>query len=113
MKPARLLELFDAFVTVATGAVAYVTFAAGFLACLAILGWQCLTYLKVGAWPSLSALDVAIRLVPESSSDWLLAPDKWIGVHNIMGALPASVTVWLVGLAVGGMALHAHESLKK
>lgn len=113
MKVTSVFDTIDKAAIVLTGAAAFLSFGIGYLAGIGILGWQCFSYLKFGQWPALSAIDVALRIIPDASSDWLLYPDKWIGVHNMLKALPASLAVVIVGTASGLVAGHAHESLKK
>lgn len=73
---------------------------------IAVLGWQCLSYLQAGAWMPLNVLDVVAYGV---DWDWLSRPTDWHGAHQILSSVPASAGLVLVGFVVMGIATSAME----
>lgn len=78
----------------------------------ALLSWQIYTWLKTGEWPPISTPDglfIAWAFLFADGSaaphfvQWLIAPETWIGVHKILDAIPAALTLFLVG--IGGLML--------
>lgn len=102
----------DALCAGIAGLIAWLAFAAGIVIGGGILIWQCFFYLREGVWPTRSALDVLYYVDPAMFGDWLMRPTAWLGVHDILRATPASIAVFLVGMAVGALAYGAHENLK-
>jgi len=102
----------DALCAIIAGLVAWLAFVGGVVGGGGILVWQCFFYLREGAWPSRSALDAFYFLDPTMFGDWLMRPTSWLGVHDILRAMPASMTVFLVGMVIGVIAYGAHENLK-
>lgn len=82
-------------------ALLFIAFAGPFL----ILGWQTLTWLKDGYWPSLPVSRVLEML------DWPYPMVSWLGVQRIIDwfcALPSAVALPILGsasLVVSGSAL--------
>jgi hypothetical protein len=73
--------------------------AAGIVAAIAIVGWQVYTYLKVGAWQSLSVITALLWL----HIDWARSPHDWMGVHKVLNGIPLSLTAFLMGIAPMGV----------
>jgi hypothetical protein len=71
--------------------------AIGFLACFVILFRQCVKYLQIGEWPSLSVIDALHYF----GSEWARAPDAWLGVHDLLDFMPMSFAAVLLGFAPG------------
>ena len=76
----------------------------GVLIVLAGVGVLCLqlyAYLKTGDWKSVSTLSVA-----SLQFSWLKSPQSWFGLHEIvsdmLGILPLSLALVLLGLLVAG-----------
>ena len=76
---------------------------------LLILGYQSLTWLQHGYWPSFSLLDAITAMAEpgEVTYQWARIPDSWLGLHKILGLcplwaffiVPASLVI-IVGLSI-------------
>src|SRR5437016_2170004 len=67
----------------------------GVLTAVGIVGWQLYSYLRSGAWPSLSIMSVLLWL----DVDWARAPSDWVGVHKLLSQLPLSLAFLVAGVA--------------
>ena len=66
-----------------------------------ILLWQCWRWLETGAWPSLSLIDGWLYAWGCTwECNWLIQPDRWIGLHKIVSAVPVSVGAFMCGGAL-------------
>lgn len=63
------------------------------LAGVGIVCFQVLLYLMEGRWVPFSLINVGILV---TSEEWFLHPNTWLGVHKILGVIPASLA--LIGL---------------
>jgi hypothetical protein len=63
------------------------------LVAIGVVAWQIYTYLRVGAWPSLSVVTALQWLTIE----WALFPRDWLGVHNVLSAFPLSLAILVIG----------------
>jgi hypothetical protein len=68
-----------------------------FLAGAVIIGLQTLAYFYHGSWVPFSLIEFSLLF---SSSPWLVEPHEWIGVHNILSKIPASLTLIGVGILI-------------
>ena len=78
-----------------------VIFLWGILGAIGTFGWQLYTYLKAGAWHSLSII-TAMRWF---GIEWALTPSDWFGIYKILDAFPLSLFYFVLGLAVVGVAV--------
>src|SRR5262245_30143053 len=85
------------------------------LAAVVVLGLQIILYLKNGAWLSLSVIDGLVHLSGERPSAWLLHPQDWIGLHNLLDKLPLSLGLLLLGVVAFVLLLKtaAEDELRK
>lgn len=95
----RIEVLFSAFLK----AVAVACYMGAPAIALLLWGWQSLTYLKSGEWPSRSALNVLIEtLGRDAFGGWVVWPTSWFGFHRVLEVIPAALFIigigWLVAL---------------
>lgn len=62
-------------------------------AAIGILGWQVYSYLRYGEWSALSAI-VVLRWL---NVGWAHSPRDWVGLHDLLDAIPLS----MIALAAG------------
>jgi len=67
---------------------------------IGVLGHQTIFYLRKSAWKPLSVtvIDGLLHLNRKSPPDWLLDPQDWIGLHNLLDRTPLSLALFLLGL---------------
>lgn len=105
----ELKERLTAYLALLVMALLVAAFAGPFL----ILGWQAVTWLKNGYWPSLSASSVLEKL------DWPYPTVSWLGVQKLIDwflALPAAAALPLVGmvcLLVAGAVLSPFQNSRR
>lgn len=68
---------------------------------LAVLGYQVYSYLRVGKWLELSALDGLKYFASSDTWSWLWYPRDWVGVHDLLQSLPLSLFLVLVATLIG------------
>jgi|SRR5436190_21352507 len=72
-----------------------------------LLGWQLLTWLQTGKWPSLTFRQFVSGILSQEGSflQWLSEPHSWYGLHKMTTKLfELPLTVWLLVIAplIGG-----------
>src|SRR5215510_5171308 len=84
-------------------------------AAVVVLGYQIIFYLQNGVWRPLSAIDGLVHLSGENSSDWLLHPQDWIGLHNLLDKTPLSLALFLLAVVAFFLLLKivAEDELRK
>lgn len=65
---------------------------------LGILAFQCYLYLQNGVWTPISIIDAGLWI--ESDWAWGGYPTEWIGVYRILGFIPTSAAVMVVGYII-------------
>lgn len=94
---------------------AFFTFLSAILVALGILGLQVFWYFKEGVWTALSLLDgvvwLAFKFDPTFANDgsWLIQPTTWLGVHKVLAGAPLSLSVLLIGVLIGWIAVKVAE----
>lgn len=66
----------------------------GVFAAIGILGWQIYGYLRQGEWPALSVI-AALQWL---NIEWARSPRDWLGLHNLLDAMPLSLVVFFSGV---------------
>lgn len=63
---------------------------------LGVVGWQVYEYLRYNSWDSISI----ITALQWMKIQWAFNPTDWIGLYNILGMVPLSLTMIVVGWMV-------------
>lgn len=58
-----------------------------------VLGWQGYHYLRYNEWISVSLI-TALEIM---NIRWAFNPTDWLGLYNVLKAIPLSVTMFVVG----------------
>ncbi len=74
-------------------------FLLGLFAAIGILGWQVYCYLRYGEWPALSM----IALLQWLNIGWASSPRDWVGLRNLLDAIPLSMFALLSGVVPVGV----------
>lgn len=69
-------------------------FLVGVVAAAVILAWQLYGYLRFGVWPTLSIITLLNRL----HVDWAQAPRDWLGLHDLLDAIPLAAAAFAGGI---------------
>lgn len=113
MTKTELAERFDAACAGLAGAASYVMCMAGTFSCLGIWIWQGFAYLKRGAWPAFTTIDLTLFFYGDAAPGWLLWPQQWLGLHKILSTMPGALALLIGGLVAGGILSAISHSLKE
>jgi hypothetical protein len=86
------------------------------LAAVYLFGYQIFLYLKHGAWESISVIDGLIRFNKKTPSLWLLYPQDWIGLHELLEKIPMTFgliilsVIWFICAGYVGVKLEELET---
>ena len=58
---------------------------------------QLYSYLRFGEWIPVSVLTLLSQVAGPKMQLWTVAPDNWQGLHSIMGWIPLSALLFVVG----------------
>jgi hypothetical protein len=59
-----------------------------------VLGWQAYEYLRYSFWTPVSV----ITMLEVTKVGWALYPTEWLGLYNILNAIPLSLAYFVIGL---------------
>jgi hypothetical protein len=80
---------------------------------IAVFAHQIISYLRNGAWKPLSVIDGLLYLTQKRPPDWLLYPQDWIGLHNLLDRTPVSLALIFLGGLVWLVALPIRDKLEQ
>jgi hypothetical protein len=80
---------------------------------MAVFIHQITFYLRKGEWKPLSVIDGLQYLTRNRPVDWLLFPQDWIGIHNLLDGTPLSLALILLGGLVWLVALPIRDKLEQ
>ncbi len=83
-----------------SGVLAIALGLAGYLFWIGSGAWHLVLWLRNGVWPrSMTLIEALLVLVsPSRFADWLISPDSWIGLHEIVGWLSVQSAALLVAI---------------
>jgi hypothetical protein len=86
--------------------VAGVAMASGFLSGAGVFIYQSYMWLRFSEWQPFSA----ITLLKWLNVPWAIRPEDWLGLHKLLDGLPLSLTLFVLGVGVGAIAISFTES---
>ena len=66
------------------------------LLAVCVLGYQAYEYLRYSFWTPISV----ITALEATKVGWALYPTEWLGLYNILNAIPLSLAYFVLGLFV-------------
>ena len=64
---------------------------------LLVLGWQIYQFLKFGSWTNVQIVDTLVWMGIKPISNWAAEPGDWRGIHAVLGWIPTSFALIVVG----------------
>lgn len=65
-----------------------------------LLGWQGYEYMRYGLTYSISTAALLTNIGLPELTNWIAAPNDWIGLHKLLSGIPAWISSLILGLVI-------------